>query len=497
MKRWLYLVHRWLGVLLCLFMAMWFFSGVVMMYVGYPKLTHEERLLSLSSLPSDCCGVGLDRVLGHNPQVRALRLTTVGGRPTFIVSPAQGAQFAIDARSGQRVPDSVGATGALASAQGFMPGVDAHHDGVVEEDAWTHSKALDAMRPLHRVVMGDAQATVLYVSDRTGEVVRDASQTERVWNWVGAWIHWLYPLRGGAVDRYWTDIVIYTSIVATLLSIVGLLVGVWRWRFVGTYGSGARTPYQKAWMRWHHVVGLLFGLTTITFIFSGLMSMNPFRVLDSGAPRVDGRAKHKVVLRADAFVLAPAAALRALQASGFDPVEVEWRWVQNRPMLLAYNRHGASRLLSADGNPSPVFESYPMAQMEEMGRQLMKPYAAQKVTVLHAYDTYYYRREPHTMSGGGKHLPILRMEFDDPHNTWLHLDPRTGAVVGQLDTHRRVGRWLFAFLHSWDWLPLLERRPLWDLWMWLLSLGGLVLSASGVVIGWRRLRIRFANLNLR
>ena len=41
-KRWLYLVHRWLGVLLCAFFAMWFLSGVVMMYVGYPKLTDAE-----------------------------------------------------------------------------------------------------------------------------------------------------------------------------------------------------------------------------------------------------------------------------------------------------------------------------------------------------------------------------------------------------------------------------------------------------------------------
>jgi len=34
MKRYLYLWHRWLGIVLCLFMAMWFISGVVMMYVG-------------------------------------------------------------------------------------------------------------------------------------------------------------------------------------------------------------------------------------------------------------------------------------------------------------------------------------------------------------------------------------------------------------------------------------------------------------------------------
>ena len=39
MKRWLFLVHRWLGIGICLLFAMWFVSGMVMMYVGYPKLT--------------------------------------------------------------------------------------------------------------------------------------------------------------------------------------------------------------------------------------------------------------------------------------------------------------------------------------------------------------------------------------------------------------------------------------------------------------------------
>lgn len=41
-KRWLYLTHRWAGIVLCLFFAMWFISGVVMMCVGYPKLTRSN-----------------------------------------------------------------------------------------------------------------------------------------------------------------------------------------------------------------------------------------------------------------------------------------------------------------------------------------------------------------------------------------------------------------------------------------------------------------------
>ena len=65
-KRWLYLVHRWLGVLLCAFFAMWFVSGVVMMYVGYPKLTQAERLAHLPPLRSATLGAYAWRMQRQN-----------------------------------------------------------------------------------------------------------------------------------------------------------------------------------------------------------------------------------------------------------------------------------------------------------------------------------------------------------------------------------------------------------------------------------------------
>ena len=58
MERWLYLVHRWLGIGLCVVMATWFLSGIVMLYVGYPKLTPDERLQGLPPLPAAGCWGG-------------------------------------------------------------------------------------------------------------------------------------------------------------------------------------------------------------------------------------------------------------------------------------------------------------------------------------------------------------------------------------------------------------------------------------------------------
>ncbi len=38
-RRWLYITHRWIGIVTCLLFAMWFVSGVVMMYVAFPNLS--------------------------------------------------------------------------------------------------------------------------------------------------------------------------------------------------------------------------------------------------------------------------------------------------------------------------------------------------------------------------------------------------------------------------------------------------------------------------
>jgi hypothetical protein len=61
-------------------------------------------------------------------------------------------------------------------------------------------------------------------------------------------------------------------------------------------------------------------------------------------------------------------------------------------------------------------------------------------------------------------------------------------VVASHDARQRAGRWLFNLLHSWDLQPLLQRPVLREGLIIALSIGGLVVSLSGVVLGWRRLR---------
>ena len=152
MKRYFYLWHRWLGIGLCLLMALWFVSGLVMMYVGYPKLTPREHLAQLPALSAEDCCVPLAQVLAAADERQApaaVRLTTVAGQPRYLLRYGQRV-LAVDARSGQRLA-GVDEQAARAAARQFAPGRGASYQGLVDEDVWTHSRALDADRPLHRV----------------------------------------------------------------------------------------------------------------------------------------------------------------------------------------------------------------------------------------------------------------------------------------------------------------------------------------------------------
>ncbi len=103
-------------------------------------------------------------------------------------------------------------------------------------------------------------------------------------------------------------------------------------------------------------------------------------------------------------------------------------------------------------------------------------------TWLEDYDAYYYDRR------GTRPLPVLRVRFDDPQQTWLYLDPGRGAIVLKEERLTRLNRWLYHGLHSLDFPFLYAKRPLWDIVVILLSVGGIVLSVTTVSQSWRRLR---------
>ena len=533
-KRWILLGHRWLGIGTCLLFFLWFLSGVVMMYVGHPKLTWQERLEHLPPLeasqhllsPADAF-----QQADIQGTVTDLRLANArAGQPVYIAQvrpdskPAPGAPrpdprlVALDARTGALLPPADPAT-AVASAQVYLEQGGLSHpsssstlpassprqpspagaqdtpskplyQGITVEDAHTHSAAMDLHRPLHKVLLPDAEQTLLYISGTTGEVVRDAPRLERGFNYLGAWLHWLYLFRDTAID--WTDLIIWLSVIGTVATLSGFLSGIIRWRFSRPYRSGSRSPFAPGALRWHHILGLVFALTTFTWIFSGLMSMNPWDIFEADDSIIDARRISNPDIQPSRAIATP----QALLASTTTPVrELQWHTLLDKARVKAIRTHevppGSTDqpiLLSARSGKPYTLEPERLRSALFTLQRGFPP----RIDILRQDDFYYYSRIEHTMTGGRKPhpLPIWRVRYDDPNQTWLHIDPATGQVLNELDSYQRAERWLFALLHSWDWLPLLQNRPLWDIFMLVLATGGLALSATGIWIAGHRLHIK-------
>ena len=84
--------------------------------------------------------------------------------------------------------------------------------------------------------------------------------------------------------------------------------------------------------------------------------------------------------------------------------------------------------------------------------------------------------------------PVYRSRCGD---VWFDVDSADGGILQRLDASRRAYRWFYSALHTFD-FPVLMAHPHWrdGLVVGLCALG-LVFSITGIVIGWRRLRLSF------
>ncbi|HDS1101151.1 TPA: PepSY domain-containing protein [Stenotrophomonas maltophilia] len=488
-KRWTYLVHRWLGIGGCLLMLLWFVSGMVMLFIGYPKLTPGERLAALPVLGDAHGLLGLSALpAAVHAEPESVVLTTLRGEPAYVVRSGNHVG-AWSAHTGQALL-SVSAQRAEASAAQFAGGPAFVGAMRVDEDRWTHSRALDAHRPLYRVEVGGAQPGDLYVSSRTGEVVLDAPHVQQRWNYVGAWLHWLYFLRMQSVDPVWTWVVIVLSALCTLAAVSGIVVGVWRWRFRGHYRSGAKTPYVEPWMRWHHLIGLAAAAFVFTWIFSGLMSMNPLGVFSSTREAINTAHYRGDAVAVNGALGQPAALLAAAHEGAFMPVEIQWRRIGGELFALLLDGQGDTRIVAAGEGHLRLMQWLPLAWLQHKA-QAMSAAPMHRFTLLHAADAYFYPRAPEAMNGAAvRRFPVAVADFGDAEATRVYFDLASGDPLLTLGHRERAGRWLFYFLHSWD-LPAMLRQETARLGvLLLLSMAGTALCATATVIGYRRVRMK-------
>lgn len=465
--------HRYLGVAVGLLMAMWFVSGMIMMYVGLPRVDEEARARTLRPISwGACCHYGTGWAAEDEPipwaQVENLAGSPVmriqrSGQVDMPFNLARGATTRIDTDQAQAIAFLAAPRIIGKSARGL--GVE-----YTDIDQWTVGR-LARDRPFYRVLFDDSEATNIYVSGKSGQVVLWTTEAQRFWNWFGTIPHFLYFTKLRSNVALWSQVVIWTATLGTFLTVFGLCLGIVRFR-----SGGKLSPYRGL-LSWHHLIGLVFGLVTLTWVASGLVSMNPAGFLegrrgDEEQTRIRGTAPTWGNLRTSLEGVRTRASVAQAVSLVTAPLAGELYW-------LATLDDGNTVRLNAAGDVA-------VPSKDDLAQAARRVAGAAPITehgLTDKEDAYYFKRRGERLV-----LPVYRMILGDADATRYYLDPSSGLLLQRIGANDRWHRWLFGALHRIDFAAWMRARPLWDIVVLCLLLGGFGVSATGVYLAIRRMR---------
>ncbi len=464
--------HRWLGIFTCLLMMLWFATGMVLHFIHFPELSAEERYAGLKPIRVEKIQVSVRDVVHHFPNfgdITKLSLVMSGDRPIYVVQGEQQIKAAY-ADTGNPV-DSLSTSEALdiAKLHAIQRGIDIGEVGyaaLAQYDQWTVSNALDLYRPLHRVALNDRAGTELYISDVTSEVVRDTTQSERAWNYLGAIIHWIYPTVLRKHFAVWNWIVWTISLMSLIATLTGAYLGIQRLRWKH---EKSISPYHGM-SYLHHIGGIVVSAFLLTYIFSGWLSM------DHGLLFSNYRVS---------------ASQRATLAGGkvnwerMDMVEIsiadgakQLAWVQfaGKPYMIGTRSQGAQTVFGQ----STTQHYFEISQFDSQHVQLLGGALCQTPQKVADDDA-------HKSATASVNAPLLRVVCNDAQHTWFHIDSANAQIVAALNDSKRLYRWLYEGLHTLNFNFLNNRPNLKTTLVIFFCITGFVFSLTGVVLSYRRL----------
>lgn len=516
----LIVVHRWLGVALCVLFLLWFASGIGMMYWGMPAVSTQDRLDRMPALDPAAIALGPEEAaekIGQNASPGQIRLSSFDGRPVYRFGGDSGRIVYSDTGEEQQQADKtmrdrvaaawVGQPLAAASIEAMGP----------EPDQWTVGNRLRTLRPLWKYSWPDGQD--VYIGE-AGEVLLHTTRGSRLRAYLSAVPHWLYftPLRKH--QPVWIRFATYSAMVGVGAAVVGMIVALWMYSPVRKKYRFAKAPSAvpyRGTKRLHTIVGLVFGIATITWTFSGSLAFLPFpppqdsRTAQSQGqrgsaptPRGQGRGARGANTPNNANApQAPqgrqrggnnslASALRGqVRMTDFTALgpkdvvtrfpdlkikEVSYTSYNSRPLYSATLADGSSRLISLDGR---VVEGFDADEVIAIVKKSIPNATKLEIRTVEEYDAYYQDRDRK------RPLPVILALTGDAEGTRYYIDPKTATVVGNYNSRNWVNRWLYHGLHSLNFPFLYNHRPLWDIVVITFMVGGTGLSLTSLILAWR------------
>lgn len=459
-------VHRITGTVIALFFFMWFFTGLVMIYHGFPRIDKSRVLAAEAPLPASTV---LPDTLPDG--LKSLSITSAAGRCVIDMATAD---TAVTCLADGRPVGEVTFADAEATANRWLDARISRVDTLSERDRWTmYTRYLDEL-PLYKFYYDDGDGGELYVSSRTAEPLQYTTAATRAWAWAGAIPHKLYfPAIRSDVD-VWKGWLLTGAGLCLAATLSGIYVALFLWIRTRRHTGRWINPMRGRIMRLHFTLGLIFAIPLVTWSISGLFAMQK---VPQWMVSVDGPEN---------------VSYTRLWGRGMLPTEsyrLSYSAIHNRyPEMrrVEYGRAGSTPTVTVTTPDSTVVldASYPTprrlmlteADVESAAHKLFGDETAIDVSLIADYDNLYFSVLYELR------LPVYRVRADNADGSVLYIDPDSGDIT-YLNDNRKLRKILFSGLHYLNLRPFAGHHALWTVTIWLLCLTGMVFCLTSAWLG--------------
>ncbi|HBG41647.1 MAG TPA: hypothetical protein DDW85_09565 [Porphyromonadaceae bacterium] len=477
-RAFMFSLHRITGTIISLFFFMWFISGLVLIYYPFPNVSPSQKYENMDALPDSLPDINsiLVRLPESGKTIKKLSVRYFRGQTLFTVK--------TNDRAYTICSDTLKAVNPLTwesiehTAKKWVDAPIIKIDTLTERDQWIMYSRYKAEMPIYKFYFNDKQKHQLYISSRTGEVQQFTDKGQRFRAFMGAIPHKFYIPAIRKNTKTWTTLLTIGGVIALIAALSGIYLGVYityrKYKAKRRIGS----PYKNYWYKWHHILGLIFGIFLATFAFSGAMALQriPSWVIKThGDYRVSSSQLRGKYLSADSYKLD----YRILAKKYPDIKSIEWEHFQEVPI---YNIVVGNKEIRIDASSSDVKELYLQPSVVEKAVQsIHKTSELMSTTLINEYDEYYLSKERSLP------LPIYKIKVENADNSIYYINPKTGDFK-YFNQSRKAKKWIFSGLHYLNIKWLVERPVLWTIAIWLLCLGGACVSFSGIWLGIKYMR---------
>lgn len=459
---------------------MWFLSGFVMIFSGFPHPHMDRSFVKSEALNNYKSQIRLPTDSTQN--LNQLTLEVVNSKALYT---SKSKSFyssntkiinAISLEPIVMFPEHELDSMVVASYQSSI----AKKRILTDYDTWIPWAHFKKFFPIHKYYLNDTEKTQVYVASTTGKVVQETTLKQRWFARFGAIPHWFYFKSLRLQIDLWRVLIIWISGLGSIMCLSGLFVGFYRvrkWRILKKKGLLKFSPYKEKYLRWHHVFGLIFGLFVFTFVFSGMCSMAdvPQWLLPIDKSINYNKLWNENISNSTDFKLP---LYRVLNDERFNSVkQIDFKQIDSIPYYVLYQTYRKPIFIKGINKDTVLKRTFLYRDLKKIA---MKKFKGQsyKIEQLIASDNYY------KLKGD----IVAKILFDDANSTWVYINSENPTILHPINKSQRVSRWLYKGLHTFK-LPKLEDMEWLRITLLIIvSLFGTVVSFSGVILGYRYLK---------